>query len=76
MHPDTELKLADYFQINNVSTSGIIVPEMPYETRIPTLGTSVVDDAIYCDFVHVVPFNPLPHLQSWHIDGYSFFVVW
>ncbi|KAF3446788.1 hypothetical protein FNV43_RR11968 [Rhamnella rubrinervis] len=73
VHPDTPLKLADYFQINHVFTPGII-PDMPDQTRMPTLGTSVID-ALYRDFVHVVLYNPLSQLQSWHLDGYSFFVV-
>lgn len=73
VHPDTPLKLADYFQINQVFTPGII-PDMPDQTRMPTLGTSVID-ALYRDFVHVVLYNPLSQLQSWHLDGYSFFVV-
>lgn len=73
VHPDTPLKLADYYRINQVFTPGI-VPDMPDETRPPTLGTSVID-ALYHDFLHVVLYNPLSQLQSWHLDGYSFFVV-
>lgn len=73
VHPNTPLKLADYFQISDVFQSGVI-PDRPSERGISALGTSVID-ANYRDFYHVVFQNPLPNLQTWHLDGYNFFVV-
>ncbi|KAK2660733.1 hypothetical protein Ddye_007266 [Dipteronia dyeriana] len=73
VHPDTPLKLADYYQLNDEFTS-VNFPDSPINGSIPTLGTSVID-ANYRDFVHIVFVNPLQHVQTWHIDGYNFFVV-
>ncbi|ESQ27558.1 hypothetical protein EUTSA_v10018365mg [Eutrema salsugineum] len=70
--PETPLKLVDHFQLKNT-----IVPDMfpTYPSnKTPSFGTSVVDIR-YKDFVHIVFENPLDELQSWHIDGYNFFVV-
>ncbi|GFZ10434.1 SKU5 similar 18 [Actinidia rufa] len=71
-YPDTPLKLADYFQLKDVFEPGII-PNMP-DFRFPSLGTSVID-VLYRDYVQVVFHNPMPFLQTWHADGYNFFVV-
>ncbi|KAL2503971.1 SKU5 similar 18 [Abeliophyllum distichum] len=73
VHPDTPLKLADYFQLPNVFKPGII-PDAPFDCPPPRLGTSVIDTE-YHDYVHVVFQNPLLSLQTWHSDGYNFFVV-
>ncbi|KAG2313383.1 hypothetical protein Bca52824_024940 [Brassica carinata] len=70
--PETPLKLADHFQLKNT-----IVPDMfpTYPSnKTPRFGTSVVDIR-YRDFVHIVFENPLDESQSWHIDGYNFWVV-
>ncbi|KAG4948787.1 hypothetical protein JHK82_041971 [Glycine max] len=70
--PDIPLKLADYFNISGVFSVG----------RIPTntnkgkslLQTSVMG-ANFHEFVEIVFQNWENFLQSWHIDGYSFFGV-
>ncbi|XWS14454.1 hypothetical protein CRYUN_Cryun35bG0010600 [Craigia yunnanensis] len=72
VHPDTPLKLLDYFQLNDVFKLDII-HDRPTAT-LPSLGTSVID-VIHHDFYHIVFQNPLPEVQTWHIDGYNFFVV-
>ncbi|KAL4650199.1 hypothetical protein ACB092_01G069700 [Castanea dentata] len=51
-----------------------IMFDTPNDNFLLVLGTSVVD-AMYHDYVHVVFQNPLQQIQSWHIDGYNFFVV-
>ncbi|KAF5740870.1 SKU5 similar 18 [Tripterygium wilfordii] len=66
VHPSTPLKLADYFQFT--------VPDTPLSASNPLLGTSVID-APYKDFFHIIFQNPLETLQTWHLDGYNFFVV-
>ena len=66
----TPLKLADHFDVAGVFT---VVPGRP-ERRRPSLGTAVID-ARYRDFVQIVFENRLPSLQTWHLDGYSFFVA-
>ncbi|GAV56752.1 Cu-oxidase domain-containing protein/Cu-oxidase_2 domain-containing protein/Cu-oxidase_3 domain-containing protein, partial [Cephalotus follicularis] len=72
VHPDTPLKLADYFQLNDVPGHKNF-PDFPGGI-VPALGTSIID-ANYRDFYHVIFQNPLPNLQTWHVDGYNFFVV-
>ncbi|KFK42011.1 hypothetical protein AALP_AA2G201000 [Arabis alpina] len=73
VYSETPLKLIDHFQLNNT-----IVPDMfpvyPNSNKPPSLGTSVVDIR-YKEFVHIVFENPQFEMESWHIDGYNFFVV-
>ncbi|KAK1697678.1 hypothetical protein QYE76_014375 [Lolium multiflorum] len=66
----TPLKLADFFRIAGVYT---VVSGWP-ERRNLTLGTVAID-AAYRDFVQIVFENTLPSMQTWHLDGYSFFVA-
>ncbi|XP_059462057.1 monocopper oxidase-like protein SKS1 [Corylus avellana] len=73
VHQDTPLKLADYFRLTDASYSDII-PDTPNDDVLPTFGTSIVE-AVYRDFFHVVFQNPCQYIQTWHLDGYSFFVV-
>ncbi|GFY94531.1 SKU5 similar 5 [Actinidia rufa] len=69
---DTPLKLADYFKIGGVFTVGSI-PDTPTGAKV-YLDTSVMG-ADYRTFVEVVFENRESIVQSWHLDGYSFFVV-
>ncbi|KAL0825911.1 hypothetical protein Bca101_049588 [Brassica carinata] len=70
--PETPLKLADHFQLKNTIVPNMF-PTYP-SNKTPRFGTSVVDIR-YRDFVHIVFENPLDESQSWHIDGYNFWVV-
>ncbi|OVA19648.1 Multicopper oxidase [Macleaya cordata] len=72
VNPDTPLKLADYFQLNDIIVPSLF-PDRP-DDRPPALGSSVID-ARYRHFIHIVFQNTQPSLQTWHIDGYNFFVV-
>ncbi|XP_008229964.1 PREDICTED: L-ascorbate oxidase homolog [Prunus mume] len=72
IQPDTPLKLADYFKISGVFSIGSIQDN-------PTGGgaylqTSVMN-ADFRGFAELVFENPEDTVQSWHIDGHSFFVV-
>lgn len=49
VHPDTPLKLADYFQLRNVFKPGII-PDAPLD-GLPGLSISVIDTK-YHDYIH------------------------
>lgn len=69
---DTPLKLADYFKISGVFSLGSI-PDAPTGGDA-YLKTSVMA-ADYRGYVEIVFENPEDTVQSWHIDGYSFFVV-
>ena len=70
---DTPLKLADYFRLSDVFEPNIMF-DTPNDNVLLVLGTSVVD-AMYHEYVHVVFQNPLQQIQTWHLDGYNFFVV-
>ncbi|RLM78287.1 monocopper oxidase-like protein SKS1 [Panicum miliaceum] len=67
----TPLKLADHFDVAGVFT---VVSGRPERRRQPSLGTAVID-ARYRDFVQIVFENRVPSLQTWHLDGYNFFVA-
>lgn len=70
---DTPLKLADYYNIGGVFRVGSI-PDSPPRGRGIRLDSSVMG-ADYRAFVEIVFENKENIMQSWHLDGYSFFVV-
>ncbi|CAI8600172.1 unnamed protein product [Vicia faba] len=70
--PDTPLKLADYFKISGVFRVGSI-SDRPTGGGI-YLDTSVLQ-ADYRSFIEIVFQNNENIVQSYHLDGYSFFVV-
>jgi hypothetical protein len=69
---DTPLKLADNFKIDGVFQVGSI-PDSP-SGKPMYLDTSVMG-ADFRAFVEIVFQNHENIVQSWHIDGYSFWVV-
>lgn len=69
---DTPLKLADYFKIGGVFNLGSI-PDRPTWGN-GYLATSVMH-ADYRSFIEIVFQNWEDTVQSWHVDGFSFFVV-
>ncbi|WOK98822.1 L-ascorbate oxidase [Canna indica] len=68
----TPLKLADYFKIPGAFNT-TLVPDVPVD-RVPILGTPVID-AHYKDFIEIIFQNIESSVQSWHLDGYNFFVA-
>lgn len=69
---DTPLKLADYYNIRGVFRVGSI-HDYPTGKGIH-MDTSVME-ADYKAFVEIVFENHQKLIQSWHLDGLSFFVV-
>uniref|UniRef100_A0A7C9CBR2 Ferroxidase n=1 Tax=Opuntia streptacantha TaxID=393608 RepID=A0A7C9CBR2_OPUST len=69
---DTPLKLADYFNIPGVFRPGSM-PDHP--TRKPMYLDTGVLEADYRTFVEIIFENKENIVQSWHLDGYNFFVV-
>ncbi|XP_077246764.1 L-ascorbate oxidase homolog [Tasmannia lanceolata] len=69
---DTPLKLADFFKIGGVFRLGSISDN-------PTGGGQYVDTSVmaadFRAFIEIVFENHEGIIQSWHFDGYSFFVV-
>lgn len=70
--PDTPLKLADFFKISGVYRLGSI-------SNRPSGGGIYTDASVlqtdYRSYVEIVFQNDEDILQSYHLDGYSFFVV-
>ncbi|MCO5599671.1 hypothetical protein L7F22_053776 [Adiantum nelumboides] len=77
VYPSTPLLLADYFQIPGVFK---IVPfskhspSMAYGTPL-IMSTFVGNSVLKENFTEIIFLNTEETLQSWHLDGYSFFVV-
>lgn len=69
---DTPLKLADYFKIGGVFKVGSI---SDYPTRKQMYLDTSVMGADFRAFVEIVFQNHENIIQSWHLDGYSFWVV-
>ncbi|KAJ6367451.1 hypothetical protein OIU78_000080 [Salix suchowensis] len=69
---DTPLKVADYFNIPGVFSLG----SMPSS---PSWGNAYLQTAVmsanFREFIEIVFQNWEDTVQSWHIDGHSFFVV-
>ncbi|XP_047063963.1 L-ascorbate oxidase homolog [Lolium rigidum] len=81
---DTPLKLADYYNLTGVFKMGGIADEPattngtgPNETNTGTelQNVTAVMDSDHRSFVEVVFENNEDTVQSWHLDGYSVFVV-
>ncbi|KAM6564418.1 hypothetical protein CsatB_024416 [Cannabis sativa] len=70
--PSTPLKMADWYNIPGVFTLNSI-KDTP-TTAPPRLGTSVIGTTLH-DYVEIVFQNNESKVQSWHLDGNSFYVV-
>ncbi|XP_078176212.1 L-ascorbate oxidase homolog [Carex rostrata] len=70
--PDTPLKLADKYNIANV-ISWDSTPINPTNGQA-VLGTPVLRFNLH-DFIEIVFQNTEYQMQSWHLDGYDFWVV-
>ncbi|KAL2528504.1 SKU5 similar 17 [Forsythia ovata] len=72
INADTPLKLADYFNIPDVFSLSSI-QSFP-SGGPPYLATSVMRASLH-EFIEVVLQNNENTMQSWHLDGYDFWVV-
>lgn len=70
--PDTPMKIADYYKIGGVFSLGSISDN-------PTFGGMYLQTSVmaanFRDYVEIVFENYEDFVQSWHIDGYAFWVV-
>ncbi|XP_039009257.1 L-ascorbate oxidase homolog [Hibiscus syriacus] len=73
INPDTPPKLADHYNIPGVFTIDSI-QALPLGGGAATVATSVMPVSLH-DFLEVVFQNDENSLQSWHLDGYDFWVV-
>ncbi|KAJ0040820.1 hypothetical protein Pint_28126 [Pistacia integerrima] len=72
VNADTPLKLADYFNIPGVFSVNSI--QSTPSGGSPTVGTSVLQTSLH-EYIEVVFQNNENTMQSWHLDGYDFWVV-
>lgn len=72
INADTPLKLADYFNIPGVYSTNSI-QSLPSD-RPASTATSVVQTSLH-DFLEIVFQNNENIIQSWHLDGYDFWVA-
>ncbi|CAI0404450.1 unnamed protein product [Linum tenue] len=70
-NPDTPIRLADVHKVKGAYK--LDFPSQPMN-RPPVVDTSVLN-ATYKGFVEIILQNNDTRLQSFHMDGYSFFVV-
>uniref|UniRef100_A0A5B7B7T3 Putative monocopper oxidase-like protein SKS1 n=1 Tax=Davidia involucrata TaxID=16924 RepID=A0A5B7B7T3_DAVIN len=71
VNPDTPIRLADQFQVKGAYK--LDFPNKPL-TGPPRMDRSVIN-ATYKGFIEVILQNNDTVVQSFHMDGYSFFVV-
>ncbi|KAK4262255.1 hypothetical protein QN277_027837 [Acacia crassicarpa] len=75
VNPDTPLKLADVYNIPGVySVDSIQSVPATNNGAAATIATSVIPSSLH-DFIEVVFQNDENAMQSWHLDGYDFWVV-
>ncbi|OWM76873.1 hypothetical protein CDL15_Pgr010260 [Punica granatum] len=72
INADTPLKLADYFNISGVFSLNSI-QSIPSESTA-SIATSVMPASLH-EFIEIVFQNNERTVQSWHLDGYDFWVV-
>lgn len=70
--PDTPLKLADHFNLPGVFTWDSIPADSANAANVT--GTPVLRFDLH-DFNEIVLQNTENTMQSWHLDGYDFWVV-
>lgn len=70
-NPDTPIRLADLHNVKGEYK--LDFPSQPLN-RPPRVDTSVIN-ATYKGFIEVILQNNDTKMQSFHMDGYSFFVV-
>lgn len=71
VNPRTPVRLADRYKVKGAYK--LDFPDRPFD-RPPRLDTSLIN-ATYKGFIQVVFQNNDTRMQSFHVDGYTFFVV-
>ncbi|KAF7809796.1 L-ascorbate oxidase-like protein [Senna tora] len=72
VNSDTPLKLADYFNIPGIFSEDKM--QILPSSGPATIATSVLPASLH-DFIEVVFQNNENTMQSWHLDGYDFWVI-
>ncbi|KAL1222222.1 Monocopper oxidase-like protein SKS2 [Cardamine amara subsp. amara] len=72
VNPSTPMRLADNNKVKGDYKMDF--PDRPLDNRRPRLDSSIIN-ATYKGFIQVIFQNNDTKIQSFHIDGYSFYVV-
>ncbi|KMZ57718.1 laccase 16 [Zostera marina] len=73
----TPLKLSEYYGIADKEFKYNAIPDkpLPKSAKIPVTIEPIVVNVTFRDFVEIILENPEKSLQSYHLNGYSFFPV-
>lgn len=74
VNPETPLKLAEYFGVSDKVFKYNTIKDDPTPTEKIVVQPNVLNTT-FRDFIEVIFENPEKSIQSWHLDGYSFFPV-
>ncbi|EEF38961.1 multicopper oxidase, putative [Ricinus communis] len=75
VEPETPLKLAEYFGVANKVFKYDTFQDNPPAKIGKIVSQPNVLNMTFRNFVEIIFENPEKSIQSWHLDGYSFFVV-
>ncbi|KAF5195103.1 L-ascorbate oxidase-like protein [Thalictrum thalictroides] len=76
INPETPLKLAEYFGVASKVFTYNNMKDDPSSSSLENIVTEPnVVNATFRDFIEIIFENPEKSIQSWHLDGYSFFPV-
>jgi L-ascorbate oxidase len=74
--PPTPLKLAEYYGIADKVFKYDTIPDDPQARGAPKVTSApVVLNMTFRNFIEIIFENHEKSIQSWHLDGYSFFAV-
>ncbi|XP_057781152.1 LOW QUALITY PROTEIN: L-ascorbate oxidase homolog [Salvia miltiorrhiza] len=74
--PETPVKLAEYYGMaDKVFKYDLVKDEPPKETNAKVVVAPSVKNATFRNFVEIIFENQEKMVQTWHLDGYSFFAV-
>ncbi|KAG9443452.1 hypothetical protein H6P81_014792 [Aristolochia fimbriata] len=75
VYPDTPMKLAEYFNVADKVFKYDVIGDEPPAADGPVALDTIVVNATFRNYVEIVFENHEKGIQSWHLDGYSFFAV-
>jgi L-ascorbate oxidase len=74
--PPTPLKLAEYYGVANKVFKYDTIPDDPPARGVPKVTSApIVLNMTFRNFIEIIFENHEKSIQSWHLDGYSFFAV-
>ncbi|WCJ28776.1 SKU5 similar 12 [Euphorbia peplus] len=74
-NPDTPVKLAEYYGVANKVFKYDLMGDNPPASGAKVVTGPNVKKLAFRNFIEIIFENPEKSIQSWHLDGYSFFAV-